>query len=736
MIATIDFDNYYQLIRKLSSSIKAVGVLDIYGELVDQDGNSDEVIMKKEISQITSSEEISTGVILSKTKSGHAVYHVNLVDQFDTIHGRLIVFLDSPKNEAIDNETSPADEIDACLRVIVQLMIHDLELNSELNNISEELTERYEELNLVYDASRQSPRQNNNSQESLEVLVNSCTKYLNVSMSALILPGRNVTIYDVVENIADTSISLIVPVLENELLSLLMNQTQSIVINNVADANKQQPPLKLPYKIIATPVLVDSTNVIGLLVIIKPLNKPDFTNSDRKLMEVMSRKVTKVVHEHFDDLTGLGNSRSVELMLDEALAQSRLRSAEHSVMFLDIDQLMIVNDISGHAAGDELIKFVASFVRNLLRKRDKIARLEGDKFIILLENCPLQAAAAQANKILSAVKSQVFRWKEGSHDLSVCIGIAPLTSHCDSVASILNSVETACRAAKKIGVSQIKVFEQNDVVLMSKRDEMRWVSRLQDALHENQFLIYAQTIVPLQNSKHSHFEILLRLKNSDGKIVQPGAFMPAAEQYKIMPLIDRWVIENTLDLLVDYPCRVAINLSGQSLSYQGFKAFVIEQLERQVVPNNHITFEITESAAIEHIDEATDFINSIKKLGCFFSLDDFGTGLSSFGYLKTMDVDFLKIDGSFVKEIENDPVSKVMVNAIHQVGKAMHIETIAEYVENSEIKDILTEMGIDYGQGYGISEPKPLQDYFEIKQPQENKHACRSIRQKKPSNGS
>ena len=420
-------------------------------------------------------------------------------------------------------------------------------------------------------------------------------------------------------------------------------------------------------------------------------------------------------HASHDILTGLVNRREFENRLERALKSAKAQEASYAVCYLDLDQFKIVNDSCGHSAGDALLGQLGALLKSKIRWRDTLARLGGDEFGVLLESCSLDEAMQTAESLRVAISDYRFMWDERSFRLGVSIGVVPITSDNDDVAGLLSAADSACAAAKEAGRNRIHSFQENDIDLMRRRREMQWAARINTALEENRFELFRQTIQPLQAEEDgAHYEILLRMRDENGGIISPGLFIEAAERYAITPNIDRWVIRTAFRWLVseaDERERLSlcsINLSGQSLGDDKFLPFVTDQFRMSGLDATKICFEITETAAIASYSQANRFINALKELGCKFALDDFGTGLSSFGYLKHFPVDYLKIDGSFVKEILHDPIDREMVRSINEIGHLTGKQTIAEFAENEEIITMLRGMGIDYAQGYGVSEPKRM----------------------------
>jgi len=420
-------------------------------------------------------------------------------------------------------------------------------------------------------------------------------------------------------------------------------------------------------------------------------------------------------HASHDILTGLVNRSEFESRLERALKSAKARETSYALCYLDLDQFKIVNDSCGHSAGDALLGQLGALLKSKIRWRDTLARLGGDEFGVLLESCSLEQAIETAEALRVAVGEFKFMWDDRSFRLGVSIGVVPITADNEDVAALMSAADSACAAAKEAGRNRIHSYRENDIDLMRRRREMQWAARINNALEDNRFELYRQTILPLQTPEEgAHYEILLRMRDENGGIIAPGLFIEAAERYSITPNIDRWVIKNAFRWLVseaDERERLvlcSINLSGQSFSDEKFLPFVIEQFQMSGLDATKICFEITETAAIASYAQANRFINALKELGCKFALDDFGTGLSSFGYLKHFPVDFLKIDGSFVKEILHDPIDREMVRSINEIGHLTGKKTIAEFAENEEIITMLKGMGVDYAQGYGVSEPKPV----------------------------
>jgi diguanylate cyclase (GGDEF)-like protein/PAS domain S-box-containing protein len=419
-----------------------------------------------------------------------------------------------------------------------------------------------------------------------------------------------------------------------------------------------------------------------------------------------------------DSLTGLVNRREFERRLQRTLGTARADKVEHTLCYMDLDQFKVINDTCGHVAGDELLRQIAPVLDDKVRKRDTLARLGGDEFGVLMEHCRLGEGLRVANALRNAVEQFRFRWEDKSFRIGVSIGIAPLNEATENIASVLSQADSACYAAKDRGRNRIQVYTIEDTDLVQRSGEMEWVRQINEALEENLFRLFCQPMAAIEPDRDDkgHYEILLRMVKEDGTLVLPAEFFPAAERYHLASKIDQWVITTVFEWLhhhpdiLDHLSMCSINQSGQSLGDAAFLEYVNGEFERTHIPGGKICFEITETAAITNFASAGRLITDLKNRGCQFALDDFGSGLCSFAYLRALPVDFLKIDGAFVKDIVDDPVDFAMVRSLNDMGHVLGKRTIAEFVENQAILDKVREIGVDYAQGYGISEPRPLDE--------------------------
>lgn len=418
-----------------------------------------------------------------------------------------------------------------------------------------------------------------------------------------------------------------------------------------------------------------------------------------------------------DSLTGLINRREMELHLESLIEDAKTNMGEHSFLYFDLDQFKVVNDTCGHVAGDEMLRQLASLLKENVRDSDKLGRLGGDEFGLLLRSCTLIRAENVAENLREMVEKFRFVWKNKAFNVGASIGVVQISAKSGNLSSVLSAADTACYIAKESGRNQVHVSYPGDEKVEVRRGQMEWVQRIREALDKDQFELYYQEIYSLNQASPgpAHGELLLRLFDEDGTQVPTETIISAAERFDMMLSIDRWVVENAMVALSRYLQSdikrggwFSINLSGQSVSDPNFTSFVIGQIEKAGLPPQSICFEITETAAISNLARAIEFISAMREKGCRIALDDFGSGLSSFSYLKNLKIDYLKIDGSFVRDMDEDRVTAAMVEAITNVAREMEIGVIAEWVERHATIKQLQKLNVEFAQGYAFSEPMPF----------------------------
>jgi len=465
----------------------------------------------------------------------------------------------------------------------------------------------------------------------------------------------------------------------------------------------------IPVTNSAAPIQDNKKQLLGGIMVFHDVSEA------RSLQQELSYQAS---HDH---LTGLYNRREFDQELNAALLHAKRDLHEHTLCYMDLDQFKVVNDTCGHAAGDMLLRELSEKLKIGLRKSDVLARLGGDEFALLLLHCDIERAVKIAENIHKVINEFLFQWEGKSCQVGVSIGLASLSPTFKDSAEVLAATDIACYTAKEEGRNRIHIYQADDKKLIQRREEMSMVGKVREALSENLFELFAQPIVSTINVRDcKHYELLIRLKSEDGGYISPAKFLPAAEKYQLMTEVDYWVVQNAFQLMVESSQQkndfsLAINLSGQSINDTKFLKFIVDKIDEFNVDASRICFEITETAAINNLDHAIDFIKTLKKHNCKFALDDFGTGVSSFEYLKRLPVDYLKIDGAFIKQLDSNKIDRAMVKAINEVAVIMGMKTIAEFVENEEIYKILNNIGIHYAQGYWVSKPdlagKIIQEY-------------------------
>ncbi|HTS52746.1 MAG TPA: EAL domain-containing protein [Burkholderiales bacterium] len=453
---------------------------------------------------------------------------------------------------------------------------------------------------------------------------------------------------------------------------------------------------------------------VGVVLTQRMVSRVDRAERELKELKLRQEYAAKLAyHASHDPLTNLLNRLEFENRLRQALETVAAQGRQHVVMYLDLDQFKIVNDTCGHAAGDRLLRQVSMLLTQKVRDSDSLARIGGDEFGVLLENCPMQDAIRIADELRRCIADFRFVNDDRSFTIGASIGVVQVADSTLNLTEVLGAADAACYMAKEKGRNRVQYYRPHDSDVSLRRGEMEWASRLQRALQEGRFVLYAQRIMSVAGASplENHQELLVRMLDEHGRIVLPMAFIPAAERYSLMPSIDQWVIQRafaTINSFGEVIGTYAINVSGKSIADERFLEFVREQFRHYRMPPRSICFEITETAAIANFDKAARFFGEMKSLGCLFSLDDFGAGMSSFGYLKHLPVDFIKIDGSFVKNVAHDEVDRATVQAINDVGHVMGKKTIGEFVDGEMGLIALREIGVDFAQGDWISPPAPF----------------------------
>ena len=716
VLDSIRYENHLQTLRSLGLPIQGFVVFDANGRRLWSDGfrpKDDQKILEalQFLHEQGPAADESARFVSRDLPEGGQVFATHVDDEVD---GRLLVFVMVTRPGSRLGEDG-INRVELAALAVSANMLNEYQLNRELEVKSNELADRDEEFDKVFQSDHSS-KDTLFGFESLRQIVRDTTEFLGVGLAALLLPSKKLEIYDLDDKLSVANAPRLLERLKGRQLDQLREDGEARVVNSVHDKVRQGLDADFPCKLMILPVPGTGADTVGMLVVANNETADDFAAEDRKLADVMAKKIGKILQLNFDPLTGLENGHGFERALGQSLMQACSRGLKHAILHVDIDRTGIVNDVGGRDAGDEMIRLIAGILADSVRAHDAVARIGGDEFGILLESCTLESAAMLAEKIGRRVASTNFDWAGTMHPLSVCIGVAPITANSESVNAILGAVSVALDTAKGIGRSRVQVYEQEDIDLLRRRGEFQWVGKIQSALSEDRFELYAQPIMPLaQEGLVPHFEVLVRMHDDHGQLVPPARFMPAAEQYQLMPNVDRWVVGKVVDRLLAAselcgrpPVMLSINISGQSLSDEPFRVFVGEQLERLGSNAGYICFDVSEAAVVAGTEDASAFVMTVKGFGCRVSLDNVGSGLSSFACLKRIGVDYLKIDGSYVRHADTDGAAASMVRAINQLGHALGLKTIAEFAENENVVSMMAEIGVDFVQGHHFGRPQPL----------------------------
>jgi len=602
------------------------------------------------------------------------------------------------------------------LEPAVELIGENLRVLHELVQSNGQMQEVERELELVYEVDEKI-HGTSRRHSSLAQLVGQSGRYLGINYSILLIPSKRIRISATHASWKNVNRKVLDRYLIDVLLPKLEGHRQPRVFEIPAiqgSTNKAEQG----YHVLLSPLLDKHGNVEGIFAQLGRVDKQDFTNSDQRFMSHIVRKVEYVIEQSFDSMTGLMNRSGFEAQLHESWRALSSATDIHQLIYFDLDNLQLVNDSFSRKAGDEVIMRFARLLEEDLPHSAVLSRLAGDEFCILLTHADTATALQYANDIRE--KRSAMRYLQGDKSLQVTIsiGIAEFAHANGDEGSALTTARMACESAKDHGRDRVEVFDEGNQSIIRRYDDMQLVAEIQQALDGEGFELCAQPIVSLSGrSSNPRFEILLRMADSEGNSVSTEALFSAAERYHMMPQIDRWVVSKSIaalvenkDSIVDAGAIFSINLSGQSLGDDDIFGFIEEELQHGGLSPSALCFEITESAAVSNLTKAQSVIDRLKGHGCTIALDDFGAGLSSFAYLKNFNVDTLKIDGSFIRDISENRISESMVAAITQVAEVMELQTVAEYVESDMTRQLITKLGVDFAQGHLVGKPVPLSE--------------------------
>jgi diguanylate cyclase (GGDEF)-like protein len=706
------FEPYGRLLRMLMPSVRGVGVHDGYANLVwasdEWDLGDDLEIVGDAISNALTDPAEFSGIM--RIDADRAVYSFAVRGEHVELLGvvSLLARLTGARTEG-----RPLQYVRQLVQPAMECLRRELALRSKLGSRERDLGIRERDLSLMLEMSSQQTATGD--ADEFDLILKTGLEHMGCALAALWIPDKNIALSMTRSGNPMSPESL--QRAQQHLMSWMQLQQRTIVVNHIS---KVASDVAAPYKILACPVRHPSARVMGVLALFNPPSAHDFDSHQTRIAELLAKKVTVIIQGQYDASTGLMTRHSFERQATSLLAAAG-SSGTHNILYLDIDRLHVINETFGMHVGDDVIVSVAECMAKALPTTALSARISGDRLAALIPNDSVDAAAAIAEQIRAHAAAITPRAGQGSFEVSVCLGVAPVGRAENALAHALATAEIACKAAKDRGRNRVEVFQDSDQSIIRRHTDIMVIGKLRDALGSNGFRLDAQPILPLRgNYGRPRFELLIRMLGDRGEIIPPGKFLSSAERYQLMPTVDRWVVHRSCELLGAHSAsvgeeiaRFAINLSGQSLQDESFLEFVVDTIKGSNLPANVLCFELTETATIGNLVKAQHFLRTLQDLGCQFALDDFGTGVSSLAYLKDLSVNYLKIDGSFVRDSINNSRSESMIKAIAQLAKVMCMETIAEYVETDVLRARMTDLGVDYGQGFAMGRAQPLEDLLQ-----------------------
>jgi len=702
------FEPYGRLLRMLMPSLDGVVVHDGLANLVwasdDWDFEDDPDYVKEAISNALTDPAEFPGI--ARIDADHAVYSIAMRGEQVELLG--VVSL-SARLTGARTQGRPLAYVRQLLQPALECLRRELALRSKLGSRERDLGVRERDLTLMLEMS--SNQTATGDADEFDLILKTAIEHMGCALVALWVPDKNIVLSLTRSGnpMAPESLQRA----QQHLMAWMALQQRTIVVNHIS---KVTTDVAAPYKILACPVRHPSERVMGVLALFNPASAHDFDSHQTRVAELLAKKAALIIQAQYDSSTGLMTRHSFERQA-KALLTAAPESTTHCILYLDIDRLHVINETFGMHVGDDVIVSVAECMAKALAPPALSARISGDRLAALIPNTSTDAATALAERIRAAAAAITPRAGQGSFEVSVCLGVAPVGRSENALAHALATAEIACKAAKDRGRNRVEVFQESDQSIIRRHTDILVIGKLRDALGSDAFRLDAQPILPLRgNYGRPRFELLIRMLGDRGEIIPPAKFLSSAERYQLMPTIDRWVVRRACDLLGEHSAavgeeiaRFAINLSGQSLQDESFLSYVVDTIKASRLPPNVLCFELTETATVGNLERAQNFLRTLQNLGCQFALDDFGTGVSSLAYLKDLSVNYLKIDGSFVRDSLTNTRSESMIKAIAQLAKVMCMETIAEYVETDPLRARMADLGVDYGQGFAMGRAQPLE---------------------------
>jgi diguanylate cyclase (GGDEF)-like protein len=615
----------------------------------------------------------------------------------------------------IDSENRTLSFVHSLVRPALEILSRELLNREQILDLSGALAEHDQDLDMLLKVSGSDGGGNDDGGDELKVILGAAIEHVNGGLAALIVPEKGLVL--VRQQAGHTMDASLVARAHRHLLSTAQMRRDAVIVNHMqlqtGDSNNA-------YRLLACPVARADGRTLGVLALFRSMDMPEFTPRQARLGELLARRASAVIASSYDALTGLLNRPAFEARVHNMLTQDHSAQRWWSALSIDTNRTHVINDTYGMHIGDKVIGQIGELIRKRLPPGSVAARMSGDRFAVLLR-ASLDDAARFAEALRHGVEQIGAGIGDGSIAVSISVGVAAVEPRAEEFTHAFAAAETACKAANDRGRNRVEIFQEADESIIRRFTDINMVADLRAAIAAGRMRLYAQMMLPLGGTHlRPHFELLLRMIGTDGQTIGPDHFMSSAQRYQLMPEIDRWVIGEALRLLKPHaallandPVVFAINCSGQSLQNDAWTEYLIQQINDSGLNPAALCFELTESAAVGNLAHTELLMRQLRKLGCGIALDDFGTGLSSLAYLRSLPITMLKIDGSFIRDVLRDSKAESTIQAIAQLARAMSLITVAEYVETEEIRNRIAQLGVDYGQGFAISQPVPIADVLE-----------------------
>jgi diguanylate cyclase (GGDEF)-like protein len=711
-MSATSLDPYGQLIKMLMPRAQSIAIYDRLGLPVwlndGQDSTGLQELVGDALSRDLASDEPYEGSC-EPTDRDHAAYIFLLRDVEGALLGAVgLISRESPAR----GDARPFALVQGLLRPALVCLQRELDAQYSIGDLQRSLRLRDRDLELLLGAA-QDEAIGGDSQDDFAQLVQGCVDHLGCAVGALLIPEKSIAVCRTGEGTSARAGAEVLTRTHRHLLAWTQLHRQTMTANKPSAGGQLGP---VPYKIISCPVMHGAQRVLGLLVLFKPPSAPDFDLRQVRIAELLARRVAYVLLNAYDPASGLLTRPAFEKRA-QALLTCEAMQGSHCVVYADLDRMHVLNENLGMHVGDEVIVRVAEVIRRNLAPRMLASRISGDRFALFVPDATLETAQQVAESLREGLGRLDFVARKGAVEVTASFGVARIVDGKHPLSHALAAAEIACKAAKDRGRDRVEIYEDADQSIVRRYTDVTLVGTLRQALAEDRFLLEAQPIVPLNGTSCGpKYELLLRMRDERGQSIAPEKFLSAAERYQLAPAIDRWVLSHVLGVLSRHAKPLAarracfaVNISGQSLGDQEFSSFLEDALRSAGPPSRLLSFELTETAAVANIVRAEALMRRLRELGFDVALDDFGRGLSSLSYLKTLPVTHLKIDGSFVRDVVDDDRSRAMMSAIVQLARAMGLRTVAECVESEQIHALVRELGVEFGQGFSIGRPAPLE---------------------------